>query len=89
MIQNQFHALLQLRDRRRRQRTFRPPGRTTRFFIMLAGVPARLGEAVALWRQSSRDRRWLANLDDRMLRDMGLDRDEVEQESPTWFGRLR
>ena len=56
---------------------------------MLAGVPARLGEAVALWRQSSRDRHWLANLNDRALRDMGLDRATVENESPTWFGRLR
>ena len=56
---------------------------------MLAGVPARLGEAVALWRQGSRDRDCLAKLNDRALRDMGLDRASVENESPTWFGRLR
>ena len=79
---------IHLRDGRPR-RALRPAGRATRFFIMLAGVPARLGEAVALWRQSSRDRHWLANLNDRALRDMGLDRASVENESPTWFGRLR
>jgi uncharacterized protein YjiS (DUF1127 family) len=56
---------------------------------MLAGVPARLGEAVALWRQSSRDRYSLGSLNDRALRDMGLDRASVENESLTWFGRLR
>ena len=56
---------------------------------MLAGVPARLGEAVALWRQSSRDRYSLGNLNDRALRDIGLDRASVEQESSMWFWRLR
>ena len=87
MAQPQSPAI-HLRDGRPR-RALRPAGRATRFFIMLAGVPARLGEAVALWRQSSRDRHWLANLNDRALRDMGLDRASVENESPTWFGRLR
>jgi len=56
---------------------------------MLAGVPARFAEAVASWRRSSRDRHSLRNLNDRALRDMGLDRASVENESPTWFGRLR
>jgi len=79
---------IQLRDSLPR-RALGPAGRVTRFFIMFAGVLARLGEAVALWRQSSRDRYWLANLNDRALRDMGLDRAAVENESPTWFGRLR
>ena len=70
-------------------RALGPAVRTARLFIMLAGVPARLGEAVALWRQNAHDRRSLASLNERALRDMGLNRAEVENESPTWFGRLR
>ena len=87
MTQHQSPAI-QLRDGRAK-RVLGPAGRATRVFIMLAGVPVRLGEAVALWRQSSRDRYWLANLNDRALRDMGLDRAEVDRESSTWPGRLR
>jgi uncharacterized protein YjiS (DUF1127 family) len=56
---------------------------------MLAGVPGRLAGAVALWRQSSRDRHSLGSLNDRALRDIGLDRASVENESLTWFGRLQ
>jgi uncharacterized protein YjiS (DUF1127 family) len=88
VTQRQSPAILQLSDGRRK-RALKPTGRAARFFTMLAGVPARLAEAVALWRQSSRDRYSLGNLNDRALRDIGLDRASVEKESPTWFGRLR
>ena len=88
MTQRQSPAILQLNDGRRR-RALRLTGRAARFFTVLAGVPARLAEAVALWRQSARDQDSLANLDDRALRDIGLDRASVEQESSMWFWRLR
>jgi uncharacterized protein YjiS (DUF1127 family) len=88
VTQRQSPAILQLNDGRRR-RALRLTGRAARFFTVLAGVPARLAEAVALWRQSSRDLYSLRSLSDRALRDMGLERASVEDESPTWFGRLR
>ena len=88
MTQRQSPAILQLRGGHP-GRAPRTAGRASRFFIMLAGVPARLAEAVTSWRRSSRDRHSLRNLNDRALRDMGLDRASVENESPTWFGRLR
>ena len=56
---------------------------------MLAGLPGRLAEAVALWRQSARDQDSLVNLNDRALRDIGLDRASIEQESSMCFWRLR
>jgi len=88
VAQHQSPAILQLRDGRLK-RALGPAGRAARFFILLAGLPARLAEAVALWRQSARDQDSLANLDDRALRDIGLDRAWVEQESSMWFWRLR
>ena len=45
-----------------------------------------LAEAVSEWRERSRQRHTLARLDDRLLRDMGLSRSDVEQEvsKPFW-----
>jgi uncharacterized protein YjiS (DUF1127 family) len=39
--------------------------------------------------ECARDRRLLASLDDRMLRDIGIDRGAVENDGTTWFWRLR
>jgi uncharacterized protein YjiS (DUF1127 family) len=55
----------------------------------LAGIPeqmAALFRLVGLWRQRARDRTLLARLDDRMLRDIGLTRSDVEHEinRPFW-----
>ena len=41
------------------------------------------------WRRRGRDRRTLAGLDDRALRDLGLDRADVETESTQSFWRRR
>jgi uncharacterized protein YjiS (DUF1127 family) len=54
------------------------------------GGPMRLGGAAAravwFWMERSRQRRALAELDDRLLRDIGLTRDEARREcaSPFW-----
>jgi uncharacterized protein YjiS (DUF1127 family) len=45
-------------------------------------------ERIASWRKHARDRRLLARRDDRLLRDIGLDRGAVEDESTTSFWRL-
>ena len=37
------------------------------------------------WRERERGRRLLARLDDRMLRDVGLSRSEVEREAVKFF----
>ena len=88
MTQHPSPAIPQLRDGRLK-RALGPAGRAARFFILLAGLPGRLAEAVALWRQSARDQDSLVNLNDRALRDIGLDRSSVERESSMWFWRLR
>jgi uncharacterized protein YjiS (DUF1127 family) len=43
-------------------------------------------ETIQLWRRRGRDRRILQNLDDQLLRDIGLSRAEVEAEArkPFW-----
>ena len=41
--------------------------------------------AIARWRRTHRDARRLMMLDDRMLRDVGLDRGEIER--AVWHGR--
>jgi uncharacterized protein YjiS (DUF1127 family) len=52
----------------------------------LARCLARAIEAVAIWLDRSRQRRRLGELDDRMLRDIGLTRADawVEAEKPFW-----
>jgi uncharacterized protein YjiS (DUF1127 family) len=46
-------------------------------------------EYVASWYRTRRDRRRLARLDDRMLRDIGLDRNTADRDSTASFWRLR
>jgi uncharacterized protein YjiS (DUF1127 family) len=45
-----------------------------------------LSEAYSTWRERAAQRRALARLDDRLLRDMGLSRSDVEEEvaKPFW-----
>lgn len=50
---------------------------------------ARLVERVISWYRGYRDRRLLAGMDDRMLRDIGIDRATAGSERTTWFWRLR
>ena len=45
-----------------------------------AGFVTRLSDTVMTWLDRARQRRHLAELDDRMLRDIGLNRGEVETE---------
>jgi len=57
--------------------------------LSLALAPvARAAGLLATWRQRAADRRQLCDLDDHMLRDVGLSRGEVEFEinKPFWRG---
>lgn len=45
----------------------------------------RLVETVQLWWERSEQRRHLAQLDGRMLRDIGVSQAEAYQESQKWF----
>ena len=53
---------------------------------MLARAASQAGRALMLWRQRSRQRQALANLDSRMLRDVGKSWDEALREvaKPFW-----
>ena len=42
---------------------------------------------LSLWRERARSRAMLGSLDDRMLRDVGIDRATAAEESRTWFWR--
>jgi uncharacterized protein YjiS (DUF1127 family) len=53
------------------------------------GLGVRLLRALPALIESARDRRLLARLDDRMLRDVGLDRGTVERDGTTWSWPLR
>jgi uncharacterized protein YjiS (DUF1127 family) len=46
-------------------------------------------EYVVSWRECARSRRHFASVDDRMLRDIGIDRDMAEGDSTSSFWRLR
>ena len=52
------------------------------------GPVTRLFDRIFMWRNRARQRRHLAELDDRLLRDIGLSRVEVEHEisRPFWRG---
>jgi uncharacterized protein YjiS (DUF1127 family) len=54
--------------------------------IRLSSVLAAIADAYANWHERSTQRRILARLDDRMLRDVGLSRADVEREvaKPFW-----
>jgi uncharacterized protein YjiS (DUF1127 family) len=63
--------------------------RTGRLRAVLGGALARLIEYVVSWRDCARSRQHFASVDDRMLRDIGIDRDMVEDDSTSSFWRLR
>ncbi len=54
--------------------------------IRLSSVLLAVSDSLSRWRERSRQRRMLGRLDDRMLRDVGLSRADVEQEvsKPFW-----
>jgi uncharacterized protein YjiS (DUF1127 family) len=60
-----------------------------RLRTILGRTLVRLVEQVIARDQRRRDRRLLAILDDRMLRDIGIDRATAESDSTTSFWRLR
>jgi uncharacterized protein YjiS (DUF1127 family) len=64
-------------------------GRMARLRTSLAGGLVRLVEQVIAWHRRRREQRRLARLDDRSLRDIGIDRAAVEDESTVSFWRLR
>lgn len=47
--------------------------------------PVRLFARLVLWGERSAQRRRLAQLDDRMLKDIGIGRSEAYRESSKWF----
>ena len=63
---------------------------STRTFPGSAGHVRTLGafraawEAVQRWHDLARQRRHVADLDDRMLRDIGITRADVEDAVPSW-----
>jgi uncharacterized protein YjiS (DUF1127 family) len=64
-------------------------GRGAGFRTILGRTLVQLVEHVISWDQCGRDRRLLASLDDRMLRDIGIRRDMVERDSTSSIWRLR
>ena len=84
-------------ERRERPERFRPQAaphgdRADRSFLsraILGAVLARLVERVIAWHERVRSRRLLASFDDRMLRDIGIDRATIENESTASFWRDR
>jgi uncharacterized protein YjiS (DUF1127 family) len=65
------------------------PARAARFRTILGRRLARLVERVIAWDRGYRDRQFLASLDDRQLRDIGIDRWALGRDGPTPFWRLR
>jgi uncharacterized protein YjiS (DUF1127 family) len=67
---------------------YHPVSVTARFAIgeRARHAAAILAQAVSDWRERTRQRYTLARLDDRLLRDMGLTRADVDQEvsKPFW-----
>ncbi len=64
-------------------------GRLADFRTIFRRVPVRLVAYVVSWDKCRRDRRLLANLSDRALHDLGIDRATVESDSANPFWRLR
>jgi uncharacterized protein YjiS (DUF1127 family) len=63
--------------------------RAARCRVVLGRALVRLVECVASWDRRRRNRRLLASFDDRMLRDIGIDRAAAESDSTASFWRLR
>src|SRR3954452_18667185 len=68
-------------------RAFGPAHRTARLRAVPGGALVRLAEGAHSWRERARCRRVLASFNDRMLRDLGIDRAVVEGESTSWLRR--
>ncbi len=62
------------------------PHRTGAVFSILSGAVIRVVCALLTWQERANQRRNLASLDDRMLRDIGIDRAAArrEAEKPFW-----
>ncbi len=67
-------------------RISRSPGRAAAAVGMLIALPLHAAQLAIHWIGIRRQRRHLASLDDRLLRDIGLDRGRVERElaKPFW-----
>ncbi len=63
-------------------------GRAVRSRARLGAALVYLVASVVAWRERARGRRILASFDDRMLRDIGIDRARVERESSSSFWRV-
>jgi uncharacterized protein YjiS (DUF1127 family) len=57
------------------------------FFGRLLRLPAALFATLLVWQERAAQRSYLASLDDRMLRDMGLSRADVDFEAGKLFWR--
>jgi uncharacterized protein YjiS (DUF1127 family) len=68
-----------------RQIAFGLPGRL--LWVRSCWPPVRMLDRLLAARERARQRRLLATLDDRMLRDIGLTRGCVERESGKWSWR--
>ena len=64
-------------------------GRAAHFRTIFGRKLVRLVEHAISWDRRRRDRRLLASLNDRMRRDIGIDRAAAESGSPMSFWRLR
>ncbi|MFQ5776137.1 MAG: DUF1127 domain-containing protein [Kiloniellaceae bacterium] len=64
------------------------PGTSGGFVRALLHLPAKAVDTLLAWQERAAERAHLRSLDDRMLRDMGLSRADVERESsiPFWRG---
>ena len=51
-----------------------------KFITKVVSIPKAIYSIIVLWNQRSTDRRQLANLNDRMLQDIGITRSEVDCE---------
>jgi uncharacterized protein YjiS (DUF1127 family) len=58
-----------------------------RLHHVLKGAVERCSRGLSHWQQRRRDRRTLMRLDERALRDLGLDRPPVESDNITTFWR--
>lgn len=68
-------------------RLSRPPGlgRSSTLLTTIAALPLFVAELAVYWTSLARERRALARLDDRLLRDIGLTRADVEAETSRRF----
>jgi uncharacterized protein YjiS (DUF1127 family) len=81
-------AALRLRAGRHEQ-ALKPVGYAARVRAALGSALVRLVKGILSWDARIRDRQLLARLDDRALRDIGIDRAAVDDDSATGFWRLR